>query len=266
MKYSIFALSLLLISLYGCKEKSNTNTPTQTTTQKPVQTQSQITIVPIAGSKEYPDATMLGRTYKDGKFNFNIKSDTYQLGAQTDDSIQKQCANSSKGQHIHLIVDDKPYAAKYTSDFDYTIEDGEHYVLTFLGRSYHESIKNGKAHIATKTNIKNKSVTSEVPVDESMIFYSRPKGTYVGDETKNILLDYFLINPKAGQYVQVDVNGTTVQNLKKWQPYVIKNLPMGKNTVTLTLIDSDGNKVSAPLNPVSRTFELKPNPEDELKK
>jgi hypothetical protein len=172
------------------------------------------------------------------------------------------CANSAKGQHIHLIVDNKPYAAKYESSFEYEIEDGEHILLAFLSRSYHESIKTIAASIAGKATIENNSLMDIETIDDPMVFYSRPKGTYVGDDTKKVMLDFYVKNCRIGDIHQIeaDINGEK-HILESWEPYYIEGLPMGENTITLTLQDNEGNKVEAPLNPVTRAFTLAENPD-----
>lgn len=220
-------------------------------------------ITPFAASTAYPDAKIDKVEYKNGKFNFGVSN--YELGAQTPDAGQKMCANSAKGQHIHLIVGTDPYAAKYTADFDYDIPDGEHHMLAFLSRSYHESIKTPTASFARKVSIKGKSIAGTANIEGPTLFYSRPKGTYIGKaNTEKVMLDFYLVNAQLGDNfkVQADINGET-HLLDKWQPYYIEGLPIGENTVKLTLLDKDGKPVASPINPVTRKFTLKA---DELEK
>ena len=174
------------------------------------------------------------------------------------------CANSKDGQHIHLIIDDQPYAAKYEPSFNYEIADGEHYLLAFLSRSYHESIKTKDAHVVVKGNFKGNSMMSKAKVDAPMLFYSRPKGEYVGKaDTEKIMLDFYLVNTTLsadGNKVKVAVNGEEKFVLDEWKPIFIEGLPMGDNKIKLTLVDKDGNVIDAPLNPVERVFTLKADP------
>ena len=96
-------------------------------------------------------------------------------------------------------------------------------------------------------------------INDPMLFYSRPKGTYVGEKnTKKVMLDFYVINLELGDRYKVlaDINGE-VHTIDTWQPYYVEGLPMGKNKIKLTLVDGDGNVVEAPLNPVEREFELK---------
>jgi hypothetical protein len=225
------------------------------------------TITPFNPSPSFEDAEIESMTYANGKFSFGIGGTSYQLGIQTPDAPQKMCANSDKGQHIHLIVDDQPYAAKYEADFDYDITDGEHYILAFLSRSYHESIKTDKAFVAQKVTIANKSITDGSIVESPMLFYSRPKGTYVGKKnTDLVMLDFYLTNATLGTdyTVKAEINGEE-HLIDKWQPYYIEGLPMGDNTIKLTLLDKDGKPAAVPLNPVERTFTLKEDPAEKAK-
>ncbi len=255
-------ITLLLTSLYACNQKSNENVNKKSVNPQSA-INSELKITNFSKSPLFDDAKLTNMVYKDGSFSFKVDGDSYELGSETTDAENKMCANSGKGQHIHLIVNDNPYSAQYTSEFDFDIPDGEHYLLAFLSRSYHESIKSPTARIAKKVVINNKSISSSEDITESMLFYSRPKGTYVGDDTKKVMLDYYLLNPVQGQYVVAKINGE-VKELKKWRPYFIEGLPMGQNTIELTLVNADGSKVDTPLNPVTRTFTLKANPEENM--
>ncbi|MCP3927998.1 MAG: phosphopeptide-binding protein [Bacteroidetes bacterium] len=220
------------------------------------------TLTPFTSSQDFPDAKIESMNYENGNFAFGVGGESYKLGVQTPDAPQKMCANSAKGQHIHLIVDDQPYAAKYEAEFEYDVADGEHYLLAFLSRSYHESIKTSDAHVVRKVSVENKGITNQEDVSSPMLFYSRPKGTYIGEsDTKKVMLDFYLANADLGEAykVKAEINGEE-HILDKWIPYYIEGMPMGENTIKLTLIDAEGNAVDTPLNPVERTFILKDDP------
>ena len=260
----------LSISLSSCNSndaKSTTDkTPTKETDQQVKETPSQkYTITPFSSSTAYSDAKIESMAYAKGKFAFKVTGANYKLGAQTPDAAQKRCANSGKGQHIHLIVDDAPYAAKYVADFEHDVADGEHHLLAFLSRSYHESIKSAGASTVQKVMVKDKTIQSSTPIKEAMLFYSRPKGKYVGKaNTSKVMLDFFLANVDLGNgyTVKASINGEE-HTLNKWQPYYIEGLPMGKNSVTLTLM-KDGQMVKTPLNPVTREFILAEDVEEKI--
>lgn len=254
MKITYTILLIIGISFVGCK--SETETVEQ---QDQVQATPEVTLASYDASEEFPDATLNNFKYDNGKFTYDYNSDTYKLGEQTGDASTKMCANSGKGQHIHFIVNDEPYKAFYTAEFENAMEDGTYHLLSFLSRSYHESIKNGKAHLAKKVTFEGGKMTASENIETPMLFYSRPKGTYVGKDTKKVMLDFFIANTELsedGNQVKVTVNGEEFATISEWKPYFLENLPIGKNTVTLELIDAEGNSVDAPFNPVTREFEL----------
>lgn len=250
------ALSTLFLSISCGGSGEKTETPTDTDKE------TKFTISPFSESPAFSDATLSSMEFQNGTFSFGVEGSDYELGNQTPDASTKMCANSAQGQHIHLIIDNEPYAAKYTADFDYEVADGDHYLLAFLSRSYHESIKTDNAHIAQKITVEGNSITEGAEITEPILMYSRPKGTYIGKDTEKIMLDFYLLNTNisaSGNMVKAEINGE-VHMFDKWQPYFIEGLPMGENTITLTLVDKDGNNVDAPLNPVTRTFTLKEDP------
>ena len=246
----IIFLLLFLTSFFSCK-----NNEVETKKYK---------LTPFDPSVTFENAAINGYVYQNGKFNFEISN--YTLGEQTEDAELKMCANSKDGQHLHIIVDTLPYEAKYTTEFDHNITDGKHYLLSFLSRSYHESIKSPQSFSADQVNISEGTIVEASKIEEPILFYSRPKGNYVGKkETEKVMLDFFVVNPdKLGEFkVLVDINGE-IHEVKKCQPYYIEGLPLGENQITLTLVDQLGNIINTPLNPVSRKFNLVEDPADKL--
>jgi len=126
-------------------------------------------------------------------------------------------------------------------------------VLAFLSRSYHESVKNENAYILTKIGDKN-----NIDLSDQFLFYSRPKGKYSGNDTKNLLLDFYLVNTEispTGNKVRATINDS-VFLIDEWAPYHIQGLPLGEVTIKLELIDSDGNLIKSQYNPSIRTVTL----------
>jgi hypothetical protein len=263
MKYFNTIALLVVLIFASCKSdapKKDVKEEGDVVKQETSAKAQKYTLTPFTPSAAYPDAKLTNMKYKGGKFKFAVESETYTLGTQTPDAGAKMCANSGKGQHIHLIVDNSPYAAKYTDTFDHDVTDGDHTIMAFLSRSYHESIKTSAAHILKNVTVKDKAIVSSSDVTVPMVTYSRPKGTYVGEDAKKVMLDFYLSNldMKDGYSVTANINGEN-HNIVKWQPYYIEGLPMGKNKITLTLM-KEGQAVDTPLNPVTREFELLSDP------
>lgn len=272
MRTTLVFFSLLIFAFTSCgvatsdKSDSDEKKADSITTITSESTNADIQLKSFPPSPSYEDAVIEGFQYDNGTFTYTLPDGDYNLGVQTADAEKKMtmCANSAKGQHIHLIVDNKPYTSHYVPTFEQELKDGTHYILTFLSRSYHESIKTDDAHRAIKAEVNDGSFTDVEPITQPMIFYSRPKGTYVGDDTENVMLDFYPVNAQLGNgyTLKVDVNGDAVFIVSEWTPYFLEGLPMGKNTITLTLLDEDGEVIDSPYNPVSRTFTLKADPAD----
>ena len=222
-----------------------------------------ITLTPVLDSPAYSDAQIslvhpqIIDNLAAGDIDFSYAVDNYKLGNQTPDADSKLCANSAKGQHIHNILNNEPYGAYYTSDFKRELEDGHYLSLSFLSRSYHESIKSKDAYVLHQFAVGNEDVIS-FDMAQPYMFYSRPKGTYLGKDTEKLLLDFYLVNStlsNGGNSVRATVNGEEFM-IDKWVPHFIEGLPMGEVTIKLELLDEEGHLIESPFNPVERTVTL----------
>jgi hypothetical protein len=197
---------------------------------------------------------------KAGEVDFAFDVENYNLGEVTErNGMAANLANSDKGQHIHFILDNEPYSAHYEPEFKREMPEGTHYLVAFLSRSYHESVKNNHSFIAEKMIIGTASDDMNVDFDQPTMIYSRPKGEYVGKDTENVLLDFFLLNTTLsadGNKVRATINGQEFM-ITEWAPYVIKGLPKGEVTVKLELLDAAGNLIPGGFNDVTRTVTLK---------
>jgi hypothetical protein len=236
--------------------------------EKPLFEKNGIKIYELKGSPAFADAELELKspanmaTLPEGKDTFNFEVKNFQLGAQTPDAGQKMCANSAKGQHIHFIMDDAPYVASYSPQIVSDMKPGHHVLLAFLSRSYHESLKHKKAYILKEFNVGN-DAKDNFNEKAPHLFYSRPKGDYIGpQETKKLMLDFYLVNctlSPDGYKVRATLNGTEFR-LTKWAPYVIEGLPLGEVKVKLELLDKNNKPVESPFNGVERTANLKNEP------
>jgi hypothetical protein len=188
----------------------------------------------------------------ENEYSFSFETNNYELGIQTSNEFNYNLANSGKGQHIHFIVNNGPYSAHYSENFTKKIDEGD-ILLAFLSRSYHESVKNPEAYVFTE--IGNKK---EMDLSNEFLFYSRPKGKYVGEDTKKLLLDFYLINTEIseqGNKVRATIEDTEFI-IDEWVPYYIEGLPKGEITIKLELINSNGDLIETPFNPSKRTITL----------
>ncbi len=219
-----------------------------------------LTVSYLEGSPAYSDAglTLVEATEgENGMYSFDFDVTNYELGVQTEPASPNGLANSGNGQHIHFIVDNGPYSAYYESEFDHELTPGQHVILAFLSRSYHESVKSPEAFEITVVNVGDEAA-EEVDLEAPHMFYSRPKGTYSGDDIQRLMLDFYLLNvtlSEDGNKVRATVNGTEFV-FSEWRPYVIEGLEPGEVTISLELVDAQGNVIPGPFNTVERTVTL----------
>ena len=230
---------------------------------KKMEKKASITLTKLEGSPKFDDASLemtLPNAMKvpAGEVTFAFDVENYDLAAKTKTDMDLGLAESDKGQHVHFILDNAPYSAHYEDSFSKDLTQGDHVVLAFLSRSYHESVKNPNSYVLQKMSVGNPTEDQQLDVDFSAphMFYSRPKGTYTGDDTKKVLLDFFLVNTDLTNHkVRATINGQEFM-IDEWVPYVMEGLPMGENTIKLELLDENGELVKSPFNPVERTVTL----------
>ena len=213
-----------------------------------------ITITKLEGSPKYENSKIssVNFTKNEDAYSFSFEIENYELGAQTINKVNDDLANSAKGQHIHFIVNNGPYSAHYDQDFSSDVRDGD-VVLAFLSRSYHESVKNPNAYFLTQFG-ENQSYD----LTDEFLFYSRPKGTYKGNDTKKLLLDFYLVNTDispTGNKVKATINDV-VFFIDEWTPYYIEGLPLGEISIKLELVNNDGVLIETPFTPSERTVIL----------
>lgn len=225
--------------------------------------QDHIKLTEVKESDEFADAELgiksmniVGAGMPDTvMFKFDVKN--YILGNQTPDASQKRCANSAKGQHIHFIVDNKPYEALYKPEFKTTFAQGPHIVLAFLSRSYHQSIKSKNAYVLKQIKSGNTKLP-DYDISKPMLFYSRPKGFYIGADTQTVLLDFYVVNTtisKKTNRVKATINGKVFM-LNVWKPFLIQGLPMGLSKIKLELVDKKGKLVEGQFTTIEREITL----------
>jgi hypothetical protein len=265
------ATGLLLASVLFATSCNNDGSENQNGTTGAAGADS-IRLIDFPASPEFPNASLGISGMKASKvgtdsvklsISFDVKG--YELKAQTDDAAGKQCNNSDKGQHIHFIMDKQPYVALYEPKHETTVAvNTEHYILCFLSRSYHESVKHKEAAVLAHIRVDEQGALHRIDDTlKPMIFYSRPKGDYLGKDTANVLLDFYPTNVTLGGDYRVraeiknEVTGKSSSfTFDEWKPKFIQGLGAGNASVTLTLIDKDGKAVGGANTSVTRNFKL----------
>jgi hypothetical protein len=231
------------------------------------QSKNGLTLTPFDDSPKFPSAQMrlnrpIAGSSVPSPVEFNYDLTNFQLTKMTGGDHAQHMANSMKGQHIHLIIDNKPYIAQYETKFTQPMEPGQHVMLSFLSRSYHESLKHLGAFDLRTITVGDAVDTTAQRFDTKAphLFYSRPKDTYSGNDAKKIMLDFYLVNTTLapdGNKVCATINGTEFM-LDKWLPYMMEGLPAGQATIKLELVDNGGTLIPGPYNSVTRTITVAP--------
>ncbi|MDZ4839644.1 MAG: hypothetical protein SGJ04_06520 [Bacteroidota bacterium] len=193
-----------------------------------------------------------------GRVSFKYKVDNYELTAHSPYEDKCDCNKSDKGQHIHHILNNNPYEARYTDTFSQVLPEGNYVMLSFLSRSYHEGIKTKDAFELSQFQVGISYNSKRIDLDQPLLFYSRPKGVYKGKDINNLLLDFYITNVNLssdGYKVEVLIDDKTKFTLTEWRPYVLQGLGAGIHTIRLSLINKDNKSVGS-LTEVARKITL----------
>ena len=268
---SIFIL-VVLVSL-GCKQDKGdvveeTDSATDSQNKEP-----KVTIEVGERSPAFPGAKARFTSLEDGdvlddnNVSVVVEVENYELGIQTDTSRAKEIANSAKGQHVHIILDNDPYFADYEAGVPFDIgvlDEGPHTLVVFPSRSYHESVKSKDSVDIVNFYVGKKE--GEFMLDESKptVIYSRPKGKYEGKDAEKIMLDFYIINiePSDGYQIKYTIRKNEPDavehsiTIKEWKPAFVTGLTSGEYIITLQLLDKDGNLVEGPFNNTERAVTI----------
>lgn len=177
------------------------------------------------------------------------------------------------GNHVHLILDNRPYKRidnvkepikLKDIDPEYAVGEGQHVLVAFPSRPTHESVKpvGGKAPLAVVAFSVGKGEEKWKASDPTLV-YSRPKGENKGPPPADgLLVDFYLANAELGEgkySVEATLKGPGVEAgkkvvIKEWRPYRIKNPRDGRYSLHLALLDKDGKPVPGAWNDTTREF------------
>jgi len=206
-----------------------------------------------------------GDVLKDNNVSLVVDIENYELGVQTDTERASEIANSAKGQHVHIILDNAPYFADYEAGVPFdigTLDEGAHTVLVFPSRSYHESVKSEGSVDIVNFYVGKKDGEFMLDKSKPTIIYSRPKGKYAGKDAEKIMLDFYLINAELGdeykaKYTIRKNEADAVEHsitMTEWAPAFVTGLTSGEYIITLQLLDKDGNLIESPFNNTERSI------------
>ncbi len=191
----------------------------------------------------------------------------FALAEPTPGAETRGLAMSDRGQHVHFIVDDRPYRALYDLGAPVTVdlsglEPGVHLLRAFASRQWHESVKSDGAFALTWFRVGDTAAAEGAFDPEApMLTYSRPKGTYAGPAADSVMVDFYVSNAELGSgegshRVRLTVDDTLDWELTEWAPHYVLGLDEGSHTFRLELLAPDGTVVSGDHNATERTIEI----------
>jgi hypothetical protein len=253
----VFSLiGVLFFAACSRKQSETATVDTNAAAQK-----QQIKIEPVTGSPQYPDAKLTIVSPREGQVLKKAMDSVLvvmqvsgiQLATPTSGDSTRGIAYSKQGQHVHVIVDDKPYMADYKNGQPFNVgvlAPGMHTIRAFPSYSWHESIKSKNAFAVRTFAVKEAqwggSMGDGMDLRQPLLTYSRPKGTYTGAEANKVLLDFYIANctlADSGYHVKLWIDDAAQPDIVKWQPYFIEGLSKGKHKIALQLTDEKGHDV-----------------------
>ncbi len=242
-----------------------------------------VRIVPLSPTPE-PEHVKLRILFPERKeiedrqpVEMQIRIDGFPLGVESVFPRRKEIFDNPQGQSIHIMIDNDPYFAKYTSFmssmdesenyYEQTLEldipelsSGEHVVRIFPARSFNESLKGDGCFQAETFYVKSKTPKLNVDLKGPYLTYNEPQGTFTYNAEIPILLDFYLTNcelSQDGYKVRLSIDGKHKRLLTEWRPFAIYGLKKGSHTVRLELLDARENPIPGTFNDTSRKIIVK---------
>ena len=184
---------------------------------------------------------------------------------------------TAKGSnHVHLILDNKPYKAIYDTKeavklselaAGEALAEGMHVLVAFPSRANHESVKTKDAltivpfWVGKKDAAGAKNDVTKKP----MLIFSRPKGDYNGEMANHVLVDFQVANvtlAEGKEHVRATVTGPGIDkpvegSVEKFgTPLYADNLQNGSYTIKLELLDGTNKLIEGPWNMTTRTIKV----------
>lgn len=272
MRYNSLTMPILAaicVALAGCDGEPAEDTPRSDSagTAAGTTTPTEVRIVKGEHGPEFPNAKLSvlapapNAVVTTDSVMVKVDLQGVDLASPTAGEQSKGIAYSKDGQHIHVIIDDKPYMAMYKQDSFMVggLGEGVHTLRAFPSRSWHESIKTPGAFVSHSFYVKKKGGDPVLQSGAPLLTYSRPKGDYKPEEAQRILLDFYLSNAELGadKYkVVASIDGQVKDTLTEWIPYYIEGLGAGEHTIKLELIGPDGKVVPGPFNTAERKIKV----------
>ncbi len=190
------------------------------------------------------------------KFVYEVHGENFKMYERTKDSLYKTLENSKDGQHIHLIINNKPFEPVFKKDYRVrdSLAPGNYVALSVLSTSYNAMVKSPNAYKISQFQIGNGSYEKVDLKEGEHLFLNSPRTTHSLSNSKNILLDFYLINStlsETGNYIKLVIDKKEFK-ITAWKAYLIKGLKEGQHKISLELFNKDNYPIQGPFNKIER--------------
>jgi hypothetical protein len=186
----------------------------------------------------------------------------------------KNWQTATGSNHVHLILDNKPYKAIYDTKAPVklseltggeAIAEGQHVLVAFPSRANHESVKTKGALVVVPFWVGKKGDGKTDPTKKPMLIYSRPKGDYKGEMANHVLIDFYVANvtlAEGKEHVNVTVTGPGIDKpleakVEKFgTPLYLDNLQNGSYDVKTELVDASNKLIEGSWNSTTRSIKI----------
>jgi len=224
-----------------------------------------ITLTELTDYPIFKDAELSVVSPKDkaspGKTNFEFRVSNFLLSERTSEEEKLGFRTEEAGQHITLINSGHLPKKSNETSIEEDINPGENYVFAVLTRSYGMSVHDAeKGYTFSKISIEEGNKSSITKPKGSHVVPMSPMGEYTYAFSKNILLDFYLIDVKiseGGNYVLVNIDDTEFK-ITKWASFNINGLGYGSHSISFKLMNAQNQLIPGPFNDLGKfVFTLK---------
>ncbi len=149
------------------------------------------------------------------------------------------------GNAIMVSLDNQPPRKHAVRNAPYVItglSEGGHTVQAWLVGPDGLIVNSPNAKVTIHFYTRRKDFQNFLGANETSVSINQPRGTYDGPRADQVILDFKVSNPPAGYLVRYSVAGKT-QTVNSDAPVNLGILPAGPHTLTLEVLDAQGNSL-----------------------
>ncbi|MDL5054453.1 hypothetical protein QQ056_12980 [Oscillatoria laete-virens NRMC-F 0139] len=147
------------------------------------------------------------------------------------------------GNAIMVSLDNQPPRKHAVRNAPYVItglSEGGHTVIAWLVGPDGLTVNSPHAKVSVHFYVKRKDFQNFLGSNETSVSINQPRGTYDGPRADQVMLDFKISNAPAGYLARYSVAGRTA-TVTSDAPVNLGILPAGSHTLTLEVLDAQGN-------------------------